>query len=81
MTKKLWFRNKRYGWGWTPTTWQGWLVIFAIVLVVLVASSLMKQGLITRTVWAAQVVVAAGILIALGYFKGPKPEWNWGTKK
>jgi hypothetical protein len=26
--EKLWFRAKRYGWGWTPTSWQGWLVMF-----------------------------------------------------
>ncbi len=23
---KAWFRPKRIGWGWTPQTWQGWVV-------------------------------------------------------
>ncbi len=25
--EKPWFKRKRYGWGWTPATWQGWLII------------------------------------------------------
>ncbi len=32
MDKKLWFKAKRYGWGWTPVTWQGWLVIAVYVI-------------------------------------------------
>jgi hypothetical protein len=29
-----WFRPKRFGWGFTPATWQGWavIVVFAVVL-------------------------------------------------
>lgn len=23
----MWFRAKRYGWGWRPVTWQGWAVV------------------------------------------------------
>ena len=26
MSKGPWFRAKRFGWGWTPITWEGWLV-------------------------------------------------------
>ena len=29
----LWFRRKKYGWGWTPSTWQGWTVVGFILLV------------------------------------------------
>lgn len=25
--KKLWFGNKRYGYGWVPNTWQGWMLV------------------------------------------------------
>lgn len=24
--KKLWFKAKKIGWGWTPETWEGWAV-------------------------------------------------------
>lgn len=28
MKNNYWFRKKKYGWGWVPNSWQGWLVIF-----------------------------------------------------
>jgi hypothetical protein len=34
----LWFRPKSFGYGWTPATWEGWLVTgLAVVVVVVVA--------------------------------------------
>ena len=27
MSKKYWFKAKQYGWGWSPSSWQGWAVI------------------------------------------------------
>jgi uncharacterized membrane protein len=29
--KKPWFGRKRVGVGWSPRTWQGWLVIVLVV--------------------------------------------------
>ena len=37
--EKLWFKRKLYGWGWTPVTWQGWLVL-GVYVVLLIAFSL-----------------------------------------
>ena len=33
--KKLWFRAKRYGWGWYPCSWQGWAVLAMYVFALL----------------------------------------------
>ena len=30
-----WFKAKLCGWGWTPAKWQGWLVIFLYILLIL----------------------------------------------
>jgi hypothetical protein len=30
-----WFRRKRFGYGWTPANWQGWVVTLAFVLVII----------------------------------------------
>ena len=30
--KKIWFKAKRYGWGWYPSTWQGAVCIFIWVI-------------------------------------------------
>ncbi len=32
--KTLWFRAKRYGYGWTPASWQGWLALLLYVIAV-----------------------------------------------
>ena len=36
--KKPWFGPKRYGWGLSPQTWQGWVItlVGAVAVIVLV---------------------------------------------
>ncbi|MDB5259488.1 MAG: hypothetical protein JWO73_696 [Candidatus Taylorbacteria bacterium] len=34
MQNKIWFKAKRYGWGWRPVTWQGWLILLAYLALV-----------------------------------------------
>ena len=34
--KKPWFRPKRYGWGYSPQTWQGWVIVVAAVAALIV---------------------------------------------
>ncbi len=29
-----WFGPKSFGWGWTPVTWEGWVVVLGIVVVI-----------------------------------------------
>ena len=34
ITSRLWFGPRRFGWGWTPVTWEGWaLTIVAVIAV------------------------------------------------
>jgi len=30
--KKYWFRNKKFGIGWVPASWEGWLVLAAYLI-------------------------------------------------
>jgi cellulose synthase/poly-beta-1,6-N-acetylglucosamine synthase-like glycosyltransferase len=34
--KTIWFKNKTYGYGWTPATWQGWgiTIVYIIILII-----------------------------------------------
>jgi hypothetical protein len=73
-----WFRPKRYGYGATPTTWQGWTVTIAIVLAV-VAVSLVLQ--LTENLWAVAAVLAFDV-VALGALaiisrRKTDGEWRW----
>lgn len=83
--KKLWFKAKRYGWGWTPVTWQGWAVIVVYLAVLLrfflaVTDQLYSLG---DTILSFLLVAAAPtlILIWICYKKGEAPRWSWGDKK
>lgn len=84
-SEKLWFKRRRYGWGWTPVTWQGWLciVIFLAVVVSCVYTLPMKPQEPT----AGQILLffmyvgsAALILLGISYMKGPSPKFRWGKK-
>lgn len=86
--KKLWFKRKTYGWGWTPATWQGWLMtfiyvgfIFAVFLITGEdvnenpdsGSNLLIKGL--------PIVIFTILFIFVAYKKGEKPKWQWGLPK
>jgi hypothetical protein len=82
--KKLWFRRKTYGWGWTPCTWQGWLAtaIYVFFLILFV-------GWLEPTATYKDVILQFGVPFTLvtlifteiAYKKGEKPRWQWGRKR
>ncbi|MEZ5702521.1 MAG: hypothetical protein R3E42_12115 [Burkholderiaceae bacterium] len=38
---RYWFPRKRYGWGWGfPSSWQGWVVLAAYAIAMLVGAAL-----------------------------------------
>lgn len=73
--KRFWFKGKRYGWGWTPVTWQGWLVTAFYALVVIWyaanASSLNPNYILIP-------IIATIFLFFICYKTGEKPRWRWG---
>jgi hypothetical protein len=81
----LWFHARKYGWGWTPVTIQGWLVLagffVAVAINIAVLAYRMRNGmdlrsaLITFLVWQAVLTVA---LIAICWMTGERPRWRWG---
>ena len=82
--KHLWFKRKLYGWGWTPATWQGWLVIAVWLVVVLAFSFTVDESSPTREVmftFILPVTLLTVALIRICYKKGEKPRWQWGLPK
>lgn len=82
--KKIWFRRKLYGWGWTPVAWQGWAVIggFAAVLVAL-SLSLDKNSSPKEIafMFLLPAAVLTASLICIAYKTGERPRWQWGYQK
>ncbi len=86
MTKrKYWFKAKTYGWGWTPATWQGWLVFIGFFVVEMVLAFSMGIFYISEINGAFDFLilstVLALLLIFICYLTGEKLQWKWGKKK
>lgn len=75
-----WFKRRRYGWGYTPVTWQGWLSVAVLVLLALVPAFLLPADGVAGTVGylAYLAVVVVGFLV-LAVTHGPRPRWRWGA--
>jgi hypothetical protein len=79
---QYWFKPKRYGYGATPITWQGWAVTLGIVAAMVAVSLCLRLN--DRHYWALAVLIAFDVL-ALGTLfvvARRKTEggvrWRWG---
>ncbi len=92
--KTLWFKNKTYGYGWVPVTWQGYAVVALHLIITIGAAYLIWKNLRSipsptpqDLVWSAVgkfiaiELVATIALMIVAYKTGEKPEWRWGDKK
>ena len=84
MSGRLWFRARRYGWGWQPATWQGWLVftIYAVAVIAWVIYLAARDGVTIGWHFGVSPVIPVLsltiILIAICWMKGERPRWRWG---
>lgn len=83
--KRYWFKRKLYGWGWTPVTWQGWLVILVFIGLIMLdfryEDAASHSASDTLFGFVPHVIVLIIILIAICYRTGEKPQWQWGLPK
>jgi len=76
---QYWFKPKRYGYGATPVTWQGWALIFGIVLAMVAVSVMLRVT--EQAFWGLAAIVAFDIA-ALGALtivshRKTDGEWHW----
>lgn len=83
---KYWFKRKRWGWGWTPVTWQGWLTVAALVAIAVVTAITVLPAKPEQPT-ASQLILFIGVVVAdivavmlITSVKGPTPRWRWGKK-
>lgn len=78
-----WFKRRRYGYGWTPVRWQGWVAVI-VCLGVIIASGFLFGSMpySNELLWLYLNTVLTVIifLIIIGILKGPAPRWRWGKK-
>lgn len=83
MKKELWFKRKRYGYGYTPVTKQGWLVTCGFVCFLLLFTFMMQGWLETEQPLAIIVFITGLVVFILIFLfviqnHAPKAEWRWG---
>lgn len=81
--KNIWFRRKLYGWGWCPSTWQGWLIIAIYSGLVALFALTIDNDSSRKEVWFTFVLPLIFLtitLIRITYKTGEKPRWQWGKR-
>jgi len=79
--KKIWFKAKKYGWGWYPASWEGWAVILIYLLIIGVLVYIFQTNIEKYLdIYLVSVFTLTGLLIYISYKKGEKPGWHWGDK-
>ena len=82
MGRELWFKAKRYGWGWTPCSIKGWVITLIYIIGFVIAEFyfiLAFNKEISRiTIFGIFTVLWISPLIWICYKKGEKPGWRWG---
>lgn len=84
--QSYWFKRRRYGYGWTPVTRQGWLTVL-LFLVVVLSSAVITIKDTPRNTFTTQSFIFLGFLaiaivlvVIISLMKGPVPKWRWGNK-
>jgi hypothetical protein len=79
---RYWFRPKRYGYGATPITWEGWTLIIGVVATMVAVS--LSLRFTTTSLWAlATLLVFDAIALGtLAFVRHRKTDgdwrWRWG---
>ncbi len=84
LKKNYWFKAKLYGWGWTPATWQGWLITIGYVaLLTVFLGSVDENSAMKEVVFMAVIpsILLTTTFIRIAYKKGEKPKWRWGNSE
>jgi hypothetical protein len=74
-----WFKPKRYGYGATPTTWQGWTVTLGTVAVMVAVSICLRLD--GRDYWGLAAMLGFDVLALVFLFivcrRKTEGEWRW----
>lgn len=77
MEKEIWFKRKLYGWGWYPSSWQGFVLMILFILSIIWSAYYFLPDRMTE--YFISIILAVIILIWICYKKGEKPRWSWGN--
>lgn len=68
-----WFAPKRYGWGATPISWQGWMITISLIAIGIGGGRFFAD----RPILVAAIVVPALIVLFVITAKTTRGGWRW----
>lgn len=68
-----WFARKRYGWGATPVSWQGWAITIGFIAIGIGAARFFAD----RPIVVAAIVAPAMIVLLVITAKTTRGGWRW----
>jgi bifunctional oligoribonuclease and PAP phosphatase NrnA len=81
-TEKLWFKAKRYGWGWYPVSYEGWIVMLIYLLLVVfffvTIDAFTHSASDTLIGFSLPFIGITCFFLSICYVKGEAPHWRWG---
>ncbi|MFN3523857.1 MAG: hypothetical protein ACK4YQ_16535 [Phenylobacterium sp.] len=78
--RKAWFGPKAYGYGFTPTTWEGWLLTAALLAAVAAAVGIVGP-LFGPLALAGAVTLCLGLYIWIASRRtAGDMAWRWGDR-
>jgi hypothetical protein len=85
MQRRLWFKAKTHGWGWTPATWEGWLAtsVYAAAFGIWIAYWVRAAEATADKPYLGflPLLILTGGFVLLCWTKGEKPRWSWGRNR
>jgi len=78
-----WFKRKKYGYGWTPCTWQGWVVlgVYILGLALLVHRLLPESSASSPIRFLVSCAIWTFIFLVITYRTGELLRWQWGEPR
>ena len=86
MKKKYWFRPKKYGYGITPSSWEGWLTTFiftGILMILAYLNGLFAEPETTMNILLFLIETLATTFLFINWCKHKTDgelKWRWGNK-
>ncbi len=78
----IWFKTKRYGWGWVPATWQGWLLTALFIAMTCLTTLLIPENSErpqeSTLLIGSVILIEAAVFLFIVWKTGEKPRWRWG---
>jgi hypothetical protein len=74
---QYWFKPKRYGYGATPVTWQGWAVTFATVLAMVAVNVGLRLAVPHYWAFALAFDALALAFLFMVCRRKTQGEWRW----